>query len=406
VADADSSRAFVLKLGRALHRFGYPADRLDDDLALIGRRLGLQAQFFTTPTLILASFGAPEDQRTVQLRPDPPEINLEKLALLESVAERVAREALSVAEGAQQVDAVVEAAPRYGALLRTLCFSFASGTAARIFGGGWGEVALSAVVGLATGLLALVAQRLPALGRVFEPVAAILAGALATAAARSFGPVSAQVSIVSGLIVLIPGFTLTLAMTELATRNLVSGTARLASAVGTFLSIGVGVALGTALAGRLVGEPAAHFPVALPQWTLWLALVLTPLALTVLMRAHPRDAPWILAAGMLGFGGARAGAYLLGPELGTFVGALLLGIWSNGYARGLGRPAAVTLVPGLLLLVPGSIGFSSLTSLLDRQTLSGVEAAFRMTLVATSLVTGLLLSNVLVQPRALGARGG
>jgi uncharacterized membrane protein YjjB (DUF3815 family) len=66
----------------------------------------------------------------------------------------------------------------------------------------------------------------------------------------------------------------------------------------------------------------------------------------------------------------------------------------------------VTLVPGLLLLVPGSIGFSSLTSLLDRQTLSGVEAAFRMTLVATSLVTGLLLSNVLVQPRALGARGG
>jgi uncharacterized membrane protein YjjP (DUF1212 family) len=403
VADADTSRAFVLKLGRALHRFGYPADRLDDDLALIGRRLGLQAQFFTTPTLILASFGAPEDQRTVQLRPDPPEINLEKLALLESVAERVARGALSVLEGAQRVDAVVEAAPRYGTLLRTFCFSLASGNAARIFGGGWGEVALSALVGLATGLLALAAQRLPALGRVFEPVAAILAGALATLAAR-FGPVSAQVSIVSGLIVLIPGFTLTLAMTELATRNLVSGTARLASAVGTFLSIGVGVALGTALAGRLVGEPAAHVPVALPQWTLWLALVLTPLALTVLMRAPPRDAHWILAAGVLGFGGARAGATLLGPELGMFVGALFLGVWSNGYARALGRPAAVTLVPGLLLLVPGSIGFSSLTSLLDRQTLTGVEAAFRMTLVATSLVTGLLLSNVLVQPRALGAR--
>jgi uncharacterized membrane protein YjjP (DUF1212 family) len=405
MSDADTSRGFVLKLARALHRFGYPADRLDEDLTLIGRCLGIEAQFFTTPTLILASFGAPEDQRTVQLRPDPPEINLEKLALLESLAERVARRALSAEEGSRRLDEVVAAPPRYGRLLQTLCFSLASGTAARFFGGGWREIELSALMGLGTGLLALAAQRVPALGRVFEPVAAILAGALATLAASCCGPVSAQVSILSGLIVLIPGFTLTLALTELATRNLVSGTARLASAMGTFLSIGVGVALGTAL-GRLLADPRAHVPEPLPLWTQWLALALAPLAFTVLMRAHPRDFPWILAAGALSFGGARAGAQLLGPELGTFVGALLLGVWSNGYARGLGRPAAVTLVPGLLLLVPGSIGFSSLTSLLDRQTLTGVEAAFRMTLVAASLVTGLLLSNVLVQPRPLGARGG
>jgi uncharacterized membrane protein YjjP (DUF1212 family) len=405
VPEQRTARDFVLRLGRALHRYGYPADRLDEDLTLIGDRLGLQAQFFTTPTLILASFGPLDSQLTVQLRPDPPEINLEKLALLEALAERVARGELPAEEGARRLDEVVQAAPRYGPLLRTLCYSLASGTAARFFGGGWREIALSALMGLATGLLALTARRLPALGRVFEPVAAIIAGALATLAASCCGPVSSQVSIVAGLIVLIPGFTLTLAMTELATRNLVSGTARLAGAVATFLSIGVGVALGTAL-GRLLGDPRANVPVPLPPWSEGLALALTPLALTVLMSAHPRDIPWIMAAGGLGFGGARAGAQLLGPELGTFVGALLLGIWSNGYARGLGRPASVTLVPGLLLLVPGSIGFSSLTSLLDRQTLTGVEAAFRMTLVAASLVTGLLLSNVLVQPRPLGDRAG
>jgi uncharacterized membrane protein YjjP (DUF1212 family) len=401
-----TARDFVLKLGRALHRYGYPADRLDEDLTLIGERLGLQAQFFTTPTLILASFGSLDDQRTVQIRPDPSETNLEKLAQLESVAEQVARGSLPPDEGTRRVDGLVVAPPRYGRPLTTFCFFLVSGTAARFFGGGWREITVAALAGLAIGLLALVAQRLPALGRVFEPVAAGLVGLLVTLLARCCGPLSGYVPIVAGLIVLIPGFTLTLAMTELATRNLVSGTARLASAAGTFLSIGVGVALGSTLVERLLGEPAVHIPLTLPPWTQWLAVVLASLAVTVLMRAHPRDAPWIVAAGALGFGGARAGAQLLGPELGTFVGALLLGVWSNGYARALARPAAVTLVPGLLLLVPGSIGFSSLTSLLDRQTLSGVEAAFRMTLVAASLVTGLLLSNVLVQPRPLGARGG
>ena len=40
--DKSTERDFVLKLGRALHRYGYPAHRLDEDL--IGERLGLEAR--------------------------------------------------------------------------------------------------------------------------------------------------------------------------------------------------------------------------------------------------------------------------------------------------------------------------------------------------------------------------
>src|SRR6185503_18048846 len=93
--------------------------------------------------------------------PRPARDNLEKLALLESLAERVARGELPAHEGARRVDEIVDAAPRYGGLLRTLCFSLASGTAARFFGGGLREVALSALMGLATGILALTVPRLP-----------------------------------------------------------------------------------------------------------------------------------------------------------------------------------------------------------------------------------------------------
>jgi uncharacterized membrane protein YjjB (DUF3815 family) len=53
-------------------------------------------------------------------------------------------------------------------------------------------------------------------------------------------------------------------------------------------------------------------------------------------------------------------------------------------------------VPGVLLLVPGSIGFRSFSLLLEQQVVVGVDAAFTMTMTAISLVAGLLLANILV----------
>jgi uncharacterized membrane protein YjjB (DUF3815 family) len=69
------------------------------------------------------------------------------------------------------------------------------------------------------------------------------------------------------------------------------------------------------------------------------------------------------------------------------------------WARVLDRPATVTLVPALLLLVPGSVGFKSVTAMLERQTLSAVDAAFTMAFVATSLTGGVLLANASFPPR-------
>ena len=54
-----------------------------------------------------------------------------------------------------------------------------------------------------------------------------------------------------------------------------------------------------------------------------------------------------------------------------------------------------------MLLVPGSLGFRSITALLAKDVVGGMETAFRMALVATSLVAGLLLANLVLRPRRL-----
>ncbi len=397
---ADDRIRFVLTLARAMHAYGYPAHRAEGTLGDVADRLGLTAQFFSTPTSFMASFGSLERQRTHLIRVDPGDVDLGKTADVEDVIRRVLAGQLTPSEGTAQLEAVRAAPPRYGPLVTVLAFGFSSSAASRFLGGGLREILVAGVVGLLIGGLGVLAARFPMLGRVFPFLAAFTASAVAAAAATVLPHYSVYVGTLAGLIVLIPGLTLTTAMMELSSGHLAAGTARLSGALTLFVVIGFGVAMGGQVVTLTLGEYSSRIrPELLPGWTWWFALIGAPLGFSVLFRAHARDAVWILLTGALGILGSRAGSAAFGPELGAFVGALSVGIASNAYAWALRRPASVTMVPGILLLVPGSIGFRSLSSLLDREVVTGMETAFTMVLIAAGLVAGLLLANVLVPER-------
>jgi uncharacterized membrane protein YjjB (DUF3815 family) len=107
----------------------------------------------------------------------------------------------------------------------------------------------------------------------------------------------------------------------------------------------------------------------------------------------------VALSGVVAFYGARFGSTLLGPELGVSIGALIVGVCANGYARLMKRPSAVVTLPGIMLLVPGGIGSRSVLSFLEQDAVTGVQTAFVVALIAVSLVAGLLIANVLVRPR-------
>ena len=393
---------FVLELGRALHRAGHPAQRLEDMLGAISDRLGLfNHQFFSTPTSIMASFGPLGRQRTHMLRVAPGEVNLGTLAALEQVALEVAQGRMSPVEGVVAIDRITSAPSPYGPALTTVAFGVVSGAATQFLGGGVHEVAVATLLGLALGVLALGTRGRPRLGRVFEPVAAFVVSAGALGLARAIAPLSVLIATLGGLIVLLPGLTLTVAMSELATRNLASGTARISGAFMTFLAIAFGVALGNRVGGAVFGVLPAAASAPLPAWSAYVAVVAAGLGFVVVLRAEPRDAFWIVAIGALGVIGGRAGAATMGVELGTFAGALAVGLAGSAYERLKRRPAAVVSVPGILLLVPGSVGFRGLTSLIERQAVAGIETIFSMILTVVALVAGLLIAAAVIPERRM-----
>jgi uncharacterized membrane protein YjjP (DUF1212 family) len=397
-AQESDAIAFVLALGRALHRFGTPADRLEGALMVCCSQLGLEAEIFTTPTTIIMSFGDPSELRSRMMRVESGELDMDKLARVDALADAVASGSISPEDGLARLDAILALPKRFGHGLSTLVHGVTSGAFALFFGGGLPDVAVAAAIGLSLGLLAQYAQRSTDQARVFELVGAAFAAFTAGVISAAWHAIAPSLVTVASLIILLPGMSLTVAMTELATRNLIAGTARLMSAVIVLLELVVGVALGERVANAVV-DVHQVVPVALPAWSHWPALAAAAIGVAIVVQAQPRAFGWILGAGIVGYLGSRLGTAWLGGSMGVLVGAFALGVLSNAYARLLGRPAQVVLVPAVLLLVPGSMGFRGIRSLLGGETITGVETVFEMFVVAFAIVAGLLIANAVVAPR-------
>lgn len=398
-ASREDQITFVLALGEALHVYGTPAHRLEDALGAVSARFELRGQFFSTPTSITAAFGAPGTQSTHLLRVQPGVIDLHRLAEVDEIANRVIRGEQEIEAGLREIEALGRAPRLYPEWATLLASALISAATARFFQGSWREIVLAGGIGLVVGAMSVRAMRSQQTMWLLEPVAACLAALLAALGALVLGPASIYLATVSGLISLMPGFTLTIAMTELATRNLVSGTARLMGALLILVELGFGVALGQKLASWLALTPPPPGSGPMFGWTEAVALPIATAGFAVLFETRRRDMVWFMGAGALGYIGGRVGASWLGPELGAFVGALVVGAASNAFARWLDRPATILLVPGIILLVPGSIGFRSMTAMIDHDVIGGVGTAFTMILIASALVAGLLFANVLVSPR-------
>jgi uncharacterized membrane protein YjjB (DUF3815 family) len=55
--------------------------------------------------------------------------------------------------------------------------------------------------------------------------------------------------------------------------------------------------------------------------------------------------------------------------------------------------------PGIILLVPGSVGYQTLAYLAQRNVHSGTETAILLVTLLVALVAGLLFGDLLVAPR-------
>jgi uncharacterized membrane protein YjjP (DUF1212 family) len=396
----DEPRArFLVELARALGTYGTSSNRLEEVIAVSADDLGLSAQTFNTPTSVFVSVESELGLTTYLARVTPGETDLTKLMAIDRVFNVVTDHHLSPEEGISEIKRIVKMAPLYPAWMLVLAFGVVSASAGHFLGGGLKEMGASGLIGLVVGVLVQFTGRRREFSRLMEFLSGLSAALIAGLLVVPFGGYMAAVAAIAGIIILLPGLTLTIAMVELATKHVVSGTARLAGAAMVLMVIGFGVVIGQGLVDRIVGERAVVLADPMAWWVDLVSVIVASACMAVLFQAHLRHVWVMVTAGLLSFYSARYGTAYLGPEAGVLGASMAVGVASNLYARVFDRPALTMMLPGLLMLVPGSLGLRSLQLFLSNDTVTGVQSTFTVLVVGVALVVGLLLANVILPPR-------
>ncbi len=395
-SDHNDKSALIMRLGRALLSLGSPAHRIECTLTMLANRLHFDSQFFSTPTALIASLGNEHQTHTYLVRVESTTIDLGKLSDILAVMDQLSDEAVSIRQASIKVAEIYNAEARYGSLLTWLAFTLLSASVALFLGGGWAELVLAAIIGCSVGLISLAGKYRESLQRLFVPTAATMAAIIATTYIAIFPGTDMITPVIAGLIILIPGMDLTVSTRELASGHLVSGSARIAGAIMVLMTILFGLAVGSYIGEQISGPGTTPSMTPVASWIPNATLLVVAFAFTILFRARPVDGLWILLSCVVSVIALHFSQLLTGPIVSAALAAAIVGISANLFSRLSKKPSAIIYVPGLLLLVPGAMGFRSLNQILEHNVVAGLESFFNVFLTAIALATGMVISSVLV----------
>lgn len=396
---------FLADLAQAMHVSGANAHELERHIHALGRRFGVEAHCFALPTMLTITLEDDDRaQRSKLLRLPNYDFNMARLIALKDMVRRLS-----------SLDQLPEAVATLGAIMAqpspwkpwqmVLSGLALSAGIAVLLGGGLPEMAVAGLNGLLFVLAYVYLAARPGLAPVMPVLLCALAALLAYAFTLIVPVTSPFVVILASIVLLLPGFTITIAMTELATGNLLAGTGRLAGAFILMLLMGAGVAIGTTLGTEWLPVRLLPGLEKLPDWTLWPAIALLGATLMVFLQAPLRALHVMMGACLLAFAVSSSVGVWLTPVAGAFTAAFSVALAGHLYQRFSGEPGILVQIPGLITLVPGSVGFKGLHALMEQDNLAGISTITSMAVTGVALVIGTLLANSLALSRfARGAR--
>lgn len=403
-AKAEALADLLARLGRLLLGCGCPTPRLEAVIYLTAAARGYDAEVFVVPTGLWLSLSNRSQRPTVRMaRVQNWPTDLNRLDQLDRVFNGVAAGTCSLEEAHRQLDEIEYMKPLYRLRWQWLAAGVASAAAGIFFGGGFKEATAAGLAGFICAIMSVGLVRSAQARFLVDFASGLVAGLVAWLASSMDPTLSRKAMVLGGMIVQIPGLTLTAGLSEIAQKNVVSGAGRLLDAGMVLLALTFGV--GSVAAIELAIEPESlvqliDAPRTNPIWAMALATLAVGGSFVVAFSAPLNAGLAVLVVSFVSWGATVLVVHLgfTGPA-GAFLGALTLGLASNLYARRTQRPAQIVQVPGIILLVPGSLSLISIERIWWGEVGAGVSGMVQALVVAAALSIGLLLANATLPSR-------
>ena len=393
-------RRFILKLGKMLHKYGSPSFRLEAYLTEVATHLGVHASFNATPTYLTIVLWSDhhEDEYNHSARMQPGDLDMNSLSLTDELAFELLSGNITLAEADKRLDEIDVMPSPYGKSLTGMAFGLSTSAFAMLMGAGWSEILYSGLLGLMVYFWTLWALQSKRVNLMLEPVASFSVG-FAACAINHYLPSGLNIwlIILSSLIILVPGLSLTMGLAELSSRNMLSGTARVMDALMQLFKLYFGAFLGVSLGYQLFGEQELALAATLPLWVNWLGVLMLSVGLVAIFRTPMKHVPWAIASTFIAYAASTWSSAYLENGLGAFVGAFALGVFANLFSRIANAPSTIVAMHGLIVLVPGSKTYIGLNSFISGRDIIRTDHISQETfLILMSLVAGLIFANVVM----------
>lgn len=392
---------FIVKVGLAAHRYGSTAGRLESFLVGLSQKFGYEGVFKSTPSdIVFAVRESPDSPQRVELiATPPPGVDLDKLARLGELMQDMQAGTLSLADSSARLDAIDKVPPPWGKFASMLGYAFTGMGLAPLLGGGWADTIFATLFSILVYGLVLLSARLGPVASAWLPFStAFVVGVLATVVKFWVPELNLVLVILSAVAIILPGYTISLGAGELVARHITSGAANLMNGLICLFKQVAGGWLGVIAAGFVI--PLAPVGSANPVEQVWMWLLVPTITagLCLAFQTSHRDLPWAALVCGIAYLGIMAGSALLDSNLGNLLGTVIAVVVANLWGRKTGRPSSIVLIPAIVLLVSGSIGFRGLVTMAGGDVLLGAGQFLQMFVVAITILVGIMIGYTITRP--------
>lgn len=399
--DDDLLREFLLGLAEWMVAAEDSVDRIRNTLHDIARAYGGHGfEVVVLPTFVLASSGSGDRLALHSARPGG--IRFDQIAALYELVERAKSRSVTVQEGIGQLNAIASMRPRHGWLVRVFGHGVLTAGLALLLTPDWRGSIVAFGIGLLIGLTKLI--RSPALQLIFPVVAAFVSGVIVFILAPIV-PIDDPLRLtIAPLVTLLPGGVLTTATMELASRQMIAGSARLVTGFVQLGLLAFGILTAAAVTKAIAGGDqwfSAGTPV--PPWIGVIGVLMFALGIFLHFSAPGRSFGWILLVLAVAYSAQFAGIAIGGPVVGGLLGAALMApvvLWIGSLKHG--APTQLTFLPAFWLLVPGAAGLVGLATAIGGG--SGTTDFLDALISVLAIALGVLIGTAIYQFARHGAQ--
>ncbi|KAF9198438.1 hypothetical protein BGZ49_000743 [Haplosporangium sp. Z 27] len=403
VADILERQDYILRLAKSMIKYGAPSHRLEQTIDHSAKMLELNLQCIYIPNVMIISFTDYETHTSeTHLLRVSAGLNMCKVALVHKVLKMVAHSTASVEEAIMKLDAInseKDVIPRW---LTVLGYSMASFCAAPMFfQGSWVDGGAAALIGCAVSLLVWLSEKVESYSHICEVTMTVVVAFIAEALTHT--NVCKSAVKLAGIVIILPGYTITSGILELSSRHMISGSVRLFYAVILSLLLGYGLMIGASL-WRLM-DPNSPTQTTCPHEPLsavWdiLFVPLFAISLNIWLKAHPKQ--WLTSTvlSIIGYAISYTTTVYAGAkiEVSSALSAFAIGLLGNLYQRWTRQLMFHAVLCAVFFLVPGSLGLKGAVSLFTDDMTGGVNFAIEMIISAIAISVGLFASALVVYP--------